>query len=190
MLFIQINNFLTGIHICMLWSSQMVIVFFLLCRSDVCGRWSVCAAVISASSVSEVPPVGRTPTMAGWVRSKNRRVSVPSLSRPGPLSLASRGKQEVVKDPPWSGRGSRAGSGDWTLLELSGTQRCELRNSPLLSQALFMDRCQKLCDLALEWNLHFSTAINKGRSHRSERTRVPLARSSLLNSLQQINQSL
>ncbi len=81
------------------------------------------------------------------------------------LSLASsvKYKQEVVKYPPWTGRGNRTGSGDWTPLwpagQLEGSTvnywRCY--DYALLCWTLFVDRCQKRRDLA--WGRNFCSCV-------------------------------
>lgn len=74
---------------------------------------------------TSVPLLGKAPTIAGWLQSKNRQppVVLRHFSPQSPsLSLASsvNCKQEVVKYPPWPGRGNHTGSGDWTLLWSAG----------------------------------------------------------------------
>lgn len=113
---------------------------------------------------SAVPRLGKAPTIAGWLESKNRLACMPPtvlrlFSPQSPsLSLASseKCKQEAVKCPLWSDGGNHTGSGDWTLLWSTGQlwMHCELlslRNGVIVMSYCVGHRCCikiKLCSCA------------------------------------------
>lgn len=110
---------------------------------------------------TSVPLLGKAPTIAGWLQSKNRLppVVLGHFSPQSPsLSLASsvKCKQEVVKYPPWPGRGNHTGSGDWTLLWSAGQLEGSSVNSwvwetVIRSIVLDVVLMSKHFDLGQEW---------------------------------------
>lgn len=127
---------------------------------------------------TSVPLLGKSATMAGWLQSKNRPPFVPPavsrhFSPQSPsLSLASsvKCKQEAVKYPPWPGRGSHTASGDRTLLWSAGQPGGSSTESEklchgcgLLCWTLFVDGCQKQCDLA--WERNFAPVLQLLKCH-------------------------